>query len=447
MIDISMLLLSMFFYTNCYSQSYFYFETTISTTSNKPLSYYIFLTTDADGTAAGRILFKDPATGENKLVKQNFIDSSATTANDTTGDKQKYLVPFGNAYHADDTVDPTFIKPRFVFLKQVANNEIFYVPSGIEYTFDKVKWQPAVLTVNQQKSYPELAGQKDLVSLFYSREDSFYKYLFDIDTRGLNNIDKKTKLYLITVANTNDPKIGITSQKDFGKITATFKQMAAGLGISILSKEISAIGFNKKAVNDAIDTWLKPTPLDIVVLYYSGHGFRYSNDASKYPRMSLRTGPQQDLDLNNMGIEEAYNRILKKGARVNIVLGDCCNEDIGAPVPVGKLPLKTRDPGTEGLKLNIDNCKALFFPNHPLSILACAAEVGQLATGNPELGGFFTNFLQLQLVKSLYGNEGESSWLRILLNAKEGTRRQALTALCGDGRCVQRAEISVIPLQ
>ena len=65
---------------------------------------------------------------------------------------------------------------------------------------------------------------------------------------------------------------------------------------------------------------------DIVMFYYSGHGFRYPNDASDYPRMWLKTGSDENVETNNLRIEEdVYDHIIKMGAGVNIVLSDCCN--------------------------------------------------------------------------------------------------------------------------
>ena len=426
------------------SQSYYYFECNLQTADSLPLNYFIFLTVDVNSTASARILFKDAYTGNKKMVKQNYIDSVYGGMDSSSN--IRYLLPVGIAYNTDNTEDTGFIQPRFVFEKQVTDSNLFFAPTAIEYAAANGRWQQATTTLNQQKTYTELSAQQNFVKLFFSPAESFYKYLFNIDKRGLNNIEKKTCLFLIAVANTNDASIGVTSQKDLDKITGIFTGMAEGLGIQFHLKKISGSSFSKKAVDDAINNWLKPGPADIVVFYYSGHGFRYTTDLSKYPRISLRTSTLQNLDLNNLMLETIYNRIVAKGARVNIVLSDCCNDDIGLPQPVGRLPLVTRS-ASENTNLNIDNCKALFFPNHTVNVLVNSAEKGQLATGNPTLGGFFTNFLQAQLSKSLYGNQGETSWLRLLLNAKESARWQALSALCDDKRCVQRAEIAVIPPQ
>jgi hypothetical protein len=132
-----------------------------------------------------------------------------------------------------------------------------------------------------------------------------------------------------------------------------------------------------------------------------------------------------------------------------MVLTDCCNQDIGANSPIGRDVLKTRGGGYNATaqSLNMDNCNALFFSKQPVSIIASSAQINQLATGNPALGGFFTYYFKGLLEKSLYSYDKSNSWFRILLDTKEKARWQALSALCGAGRCVQLAELKVNPPQ
>ena len=433
----------LFISCNSYGQSYFYFENKLGNHLGQQVDYFIFLTVQTDGSAVGRIRFIDPISGEDKLIGQKFTDSTDTAIPDSTNPFNKYLIAAAKPDYLVGTDDTSFIAPKFLFQKQAVGDDSLYVPVSVAYKVSG-KWGTAQMVANQQKSYEELSKQKEFVSHFFNEKDPFYQYLFTVDTRGLTKLERPAKLFLIIVANTNDPEIGVSCKKDLAKITETFTTLKDKLGLTMIMQAIQGTDYSKDLVDAAINT-LRPAPIDIVVFYYSGHGFRYSNETSEYPRISLRTSKTQDLDKNNLSIQDIYYRILKKGARVTIVLSDCCNDDIGAPIPVGKDPLRTRGTGIAGLKLNFDHCQALFFPDHQVSVISTAADANQLSSGNPALGGFFTNFVQAQLVNSLYGSEGESSWLKILLNAKESTRKQALTAVCGSGRCVQTAAIIVDP--
>ncbi len=304
---------------------------------------------------------------------------------------------------------------------------------------------PPLCSANEQKSFAELAGQQLFVSYFFSPADPFFQYLFSTDARGLSRVEKKTRFYLVAVANTLDDSIGSACQKDLQSVSQLFTQMTDQLGIKLYQKRISAADFGKKAVEDAIASWLQPAASDIVVFYYSGHGYRNGTDTSKYPRMSMRINGHGDLDSNNLPVEDIYRRIVKKGARVNILLADCCNENIDATAGNGNLPLTTKGIGPAGKRLNVRNCRKLFFPDHPQTVLSSAAEANQLAVSNPDKGGFFTYYLLEELTKSLYGHKGENHWLPILANAQKKITYWSQSALCGGERCQQRPEIKVVP--
>ena len=424
-----------------FGQSYYYFENRLPVTDSITFTYFTFLTVAADGSATARINYADPIAGENRLIELQLVDSILPVAN-ATGCK-KYLVAQGEPVLIMGNATVGFLLPRIVFERQSNCSDSFYTPLAIDYQYANREWRTAKMIAQQEKTYEELVKEKDFVSYFFNSGDEFYHYLYDEKTRT-PPVQRLEKLYLVVVANTLDPSIGITSQRDYENITLTFTRLAKDLGIPLIATPIIGRAFNKKGVEQVLAK-LKPAPIDIVIFYYSGHGFRYANDISKYPRISMRTSSTQQLQQNNLSIEAIHQQVVKKGAKVSIVLSDCCNEDIGAPVPVGRELLRTRRGGVSATTLNMANCNALFFPAQPVSILTSSAEVNQLATGNPVMGGFFTCFFNILLNESLYGFQQSNSWLRLLLAAKEKARWQALSAMCGSNRCVQRAEISVLP--
>ncbi|MBK8686674.1 MAG: hypothetical protein IPN26_17735 [Bacteroidetes bacterium] len=48
--------------------------------------------------------------------------------------------------------------------------------------------------------------------------------------------------------------------------------------------------------------------------------------------LDLTYKPGQDYNKEKLSIVEVYDRITAKGARLNLVLGDCCNSYVGAPL-------------------------------------------------------------------------------------------------------------------
>jgi hypothetical protein len=428
------------------AQSYFFLENKVSLSDSTSINYYIFLILERDGTASARVRYADPSNGDSCLVELSMADSIHIDIR--SSEEIRYLVSAESPRYIKGINNTGFASPRIIFKKQVDGGNSFYLPSGTEFKAPDGSWAGSEMLLNQEKTLPDLPKEPRRLLAFYKPDEAFFKYVFTPLSRGPSGITRKEKLFLVVVANTTDSAIGLSSKKDLDNVTKTFTGLAKDLGMEIIPTYISGNGFSKQAVEKAISKpTLNPSPNDIVVFYYSGHGFRYTDDTSRYPRISLRTSPKMARSKNNLGIEEIYQQIVKLGARVNIVLSDCCNENIGIPRPVGKDILGPRGSETWPGKLNMENCNALLFPEKPVSILVGSAEINQLASGNPNMGGFFTAFFRAELEKSLYGYQSSKSWKNMLLSAKEKARQQALSAVCGDGRCVQRAEIRIDPEQ
>lgn len=274
------------------------------------------------------------------------------------------------------------------------------------------------------------------------------------------NNEPKPRLFLITVIDSDDEIIGKRCEKDLEEITETFNQLTQWLDIAVgVSKTIKGNEFSKAAVNEAIDVWLKsqqPNKSDIVVFYYSGHGFRFSSDVSIYPRMWLKTSKDKTIETNNLSMEEdVYDRIVKMGAGVNIVLSDCCNSVPGVTPSFAESSLvaeKTNALKQEELEQYIQDFDKLFMPDMPLSIIATASDSTELAGGTPSMGGFFTHFFLEALDMSIYDDELEPVWENILNYAKEEARKKALGGLCPvdkhnkNGRCIQTAKFKIDPV-
>ncbi len=430
------------------AQSFFYFEAKPIVSETKDSSYFIFLTVELDGTSKCRIRYTNKTSGEQCLVEQKLKDSSDLTLLLVPIGAKKFLVPIDEADFLEGTPDEHFLQPRFVFEKMADSSSNYYTAMAVQFKTPDVNWRDATLQINQQKEYKQLVADVSFVRYFYKENDAFYIYLTQLNGRGgLSEQQLKTNFYLITIANTLDTKIGISSKKDLDRITEFVEDLTTDLGIKLIQTSVWGNEFNKYNVQAAVDK-IRPNSNDIVMFYYSGHGFRFSADDSKFPRMSLRTNKMVKLEDNNLSVENVYKTLLSKKANVTLVMSDCCNNLVDQSMRFGMDLLRPRATGTKGLKLNYENCLALFFPKQPVSMLVGSAEKGQLASGNPDLGGFFTNFFLAQLTNTLYSNKVPASWLKILINARESTTRQALTAECNNtenGRCTQRAELLVVP--
>lgn len=281
---------------------------------------------------------------------------------------------------------------------------------------------------------------------------------------GLYKDISEGRMFLITVIDSEDDSIGKRCEKDLNEMTNFFEELADWLDVEMEEpKIIKGDQFSKAAVNDAIDNWLRsqePAKNDIVVFYYSGHGFRYPNDPSDYPRMWLKTASDKNTQTTNLRIEEdVYDRIIKMGAGVNIILSDCCNTtDAGdiadfdnVTVPTYQRVQHKREHHGHDHSNDDDlfNADKLFIPNQPLSILVTAAEEGEFAGGKAETGGFFTRYFIEALDKCIYYNSVKPTWESIFKYADENAGYWARSAECPQakhneqGRCVQTAKFQV----
>ena len=278
---------------------------------------------------------------------------------------------------------------------------------------------------------------------------------------GLHEHQDQPRLFLIAVVDTQDEIIGARCEADLDDITDTFDNLADWLGVEMPEpKIIKGDEFSKAAVNDAIGNWLASQQLtqsDIVVFYYSGHGFRYKNDAGDYPRMWLKTANDKNIETNNLRIQEdVYDRITQMGAGVNIILSDCCNTIAAngnanfndATVPV-RQHVKRQKQSADASEED-DYGDKLFIPGHPLSILATAAEKDEYAGGKEDVGGFFTYYLIEALEDCIYDNKIEPLWGNIFNYADKNAGYWAKSAACPDdakhndqGRCLQTARFKI----
>ncbi|MCE6991058.1 caspase family protein [Dyadobacter sp. CY323] len=424
-------------------QSYFYFANKLTLPGDPALNYHTLLTVHDNGSAVARIRYIEPTSQEDRTVEIQMLDS---TSADSNGDQTHYLIRDGVPFPIQGIGISGFLSPRFAFIKQTEGNDIFFVPQSVTYQLPDGSWYLSEMIVNQQKTNVQLREETDLVSLFFKPSDEFYQYLFEIQPSYRAPAKRKEKLYLITVANTLDAIVGTSTRIDMTNVVNTFTQLAQDLNMDMVVQKIIDNDLNKQSVELALAN-LRPASIDIVVFYYSGHGFRKTKDRSEYPRMSLRINGKGDLEKNNLVLEDVYKILFRKKARVTLVLSDCCNEAIDAPPRTGPAPIRTRGlPGALKPPLNMPLCDQLLFPARPTAILIGSADKNQLAVGNPVLGGYFTNTFTVELRKTLYGAGKSTSWNGILASTKKQASWLSLGAECAPKvRCVQTARVRVIP--
>jgi len=443
---------------SCYGQSYYYFINELNAPGIQAHTYKTFLTLQPDSRATARIQFNDPVSNDLFLYELSLIDSSIETANATA----KYLIADGAPKLIVGPYDSAFLQPRFIFTKKYDSLGYYYDPAGTEFKMPDGKWVSAKTNSSQQKTYDDLRHDAGFVGSFYFETDDFYQYIFDERTRAIPT-PRDEKMYLIVVADTQDPTVGKSTKADLDNITALFTTLAKSLGIvRVIPTFISGNNYSKAAVELALKNLesQKPASTDIIVFYFSGHGFRLPGDGN-YPRMSFRTAANrrnQEVG-DNLELEAVDKRIKALHARVTIVLGDCCNTNIYANPVIGDDVIKAKGGSFLG-NFNLSSAQKLFFPPAPVSILIGSVKKDHVSLSHPEIGGYYTHFFTAELEKNLwgyynssflmFGGQSNASWLRIIVNSSKDAAYKALRKVCGktdNDRCIQQAEFNLQPLQ
>jgi Caspase domain len=416
---------SILFCSISYSQSLYEFDYYFDI--KKVREYYkAFLVRNEDGTGFIRVSFKDDKTGKPIIVDMRMQEHymGDESENDDRKTDSSILVFEG--------IDPQVI---------VGEKNIVYDPDV--FWFEKNKetgfYEPWAVVSEGEKEKDDVEGvitkmkllnqedlTEDFVLQYFTKKDDFYINLFEASTRNLTPEIKGCRLFLIIVANTEDKSIGSTCMVDKDATYKTFSELSEFLEAEFVPKTIFGKEFSKVNVDNAINE-LKPSSNDIVVFYYSGHGFSNVKDSYTFPFLDLRDKTYQTYGgAYTLNIEDIYKRIKAKGARLNLVFSDCCNADPTQTTLMSSDGATTR---SSSIGWSKENCKALFMNPKPTSILMTAASKGELSAGN-STGGIFTFNFRESLEKSIGPFYFNSNWNAILTTAKTQTVNKAKHTWC-----------------
>lgn len=149
------------------------------------------------------------------------------------------------------------------------------------------------------------------------------------NTHSFNNISSTgPNVFLIAVADTQDEKIGKSTQQDLKSITNLFRRASKELGIGYAEKQLYANTFDKAHIINTMNS-LPVKNNDVLIFYYSGHGNNDPKTGSLFPMMNL--------DGDDLLLEELHKSNKTKNARLTITIGDLCNS-----LPASKIIIETK---------------------------------------------------------------------------------------------------------
>ncbi len=252
------------------------------------------------------------------------------------------------------------------------------------------------------------------------------------------------KIHFILVASTEDPRIGYSVQKDVINFSSQIRDVATFLNLPLNYVEISGKKFGKANVEAALNN-LKPGVNDIVIFYYSGHGYSNEQKADQqYPQFDLRQSRFDDITVATLNAADVMEKIKAKKARLNLVLTDCCNSNLGLLKPEGKnFALTTKSL----LTWDKSFCSDLFMKSKG-SIIATAARKGQYAYGNTDVGGYFTSNFITSMEKYLSKFQTTTpSWQQIIAEAQSTTVTLSLSNICSANTTCRQDPVYAVELR
>lgn len=412
------------------SQSMYFFQYR-SADKTDPVLYDAFFVQYNTGAGFMRIRYDAPLSNELVLAEIKTHSQEIEAGKGMPDTLQTYTDSVGRPDFLGGNKMGRLPVPQFWFRLNPLTN--IFEPAEVKFRNEKGEIQQGILVTNELKK-PE-ALDKNFLSHFFSEGDAFYDGLTQSSTRSGGFItDIQVKLHLIIVANTRDPTVGKSASLDRNTIQKTFDTICKYSGIKMATIAIiSGENYNLQNVNRAIDG-LSPGENDIVVFYYSGHGFRKETDSRQFPYIDLRPIPDGTFLTNSLNIFDVFQRLTDKPktARLNLVISDCCNTKVEDKKPIGKSLVLARGSDEWSQK----NFTDLFLSHDKKNYLFTAADVGQEAGCDTTSGGsFFTLFFKAALDNNLAKTTKATNWDQVFAETKEATEYK-IRHICCSQPCI-----------
>lgn len=387
------------------------------------INYFAFFLENGDGTGLMRIRYQD-AKGQDMMVEVNMEERYLYESTPKTATNRVLYRPVRQLL-IDGNSNSVFLAPSLLFVNNPSSG--YLEPAGILSGSAKDSTlSPSTAFSAELKESSSLT--REFFMNYFREEDEVFRQFFMPRTRGLTPFEKSTKLIIRIVANINDKDIGSSCKEDMKRFMDMFVNLKNFLGIQLDTLTIFGNKYNRKNTDAAINA-LKPGPNDIVVFYYTGHGYRIKNDKHKYPFIDLRQRIEQNYKTEALNMEDVFARIMKKGARMNLVMSDCCNSDVEVVNAKGSKPGKQKGTGPVYYE---DNIRQLFLNKTRMSLLVSATDNGEKAASNDEFGGFFTFFFKNSLETHCSIVKKDVSWDQVLAEANRLTDYKARHTYCDE---------------
>jgi hypothetical protein len=362
----------------------------------------------------------------------NVVNVNYTSRNGTNrqGDKYSMLTGYNPTYITDNKANRGYKPDYFIWFFNNTTQKW-----DTPYTTDDSLLNPGnyIRVSSYTQLDPKNITDEYLRQFFGNYEQQYFSLkkmcglTVDNTTTTSNKGNGSSTLHLVLIANTNDPTIGMGCASDEANLKNEFRQVADALGISFRQYIIDGSSFSKENVVSTLNS-LYPGANDVVLFVYRGHGFRWKDQANDWPRMDLRPSSYADITENSsMNLSEVYSALKNKGARLSIILADCCNNEINAsPVTNSNYLTFQFDNNSDVSKL-----KKLFMGSNGI-LLSSAAQKGEVSWTTSQGGLYSMSFLQALREGISYLSNDPCSWNNIITKTISLARNKSTLTFCSN---------------
>lgn len=208
-------------------------------------------------------------------------------------------------------------------------------------------------------------------------------FCFSINVKADN-----VKIYAILFCNTNDKNIGESCKSDQERFVNEIGLIETAIGCDEDLQVFIGNECTKPNLERALSN-INCGKNDIVFFYYSGHGAHAKADHAKgwLPQMCLNY-KSYDQD-KFVPVTYVRDRLATKGARLNVIMTDCCNNNVEWVTVKGLLSQQKDTPVIE--EINVAGLKKLFYESKG-TVIMTSSKRGQVSYGPREGGCFSTAF-------------------------------------------------------
>lgn len=334
--------------------------------------------------------------------------------------------------YSSEPVEIGYIADNFLFTNMSLNNEFEDL-----YTIDDEDLKQEDISDYLIKATfgaldPKVDFTKQYVFNFFDEHEPEYELFLALSNSYSETPNpeptpaKDVTLHLIFAADTKDRSIGPSTAQDMDEVTNTFTKISRELGIDIQVYRLLDNEFSKEELQNRLDA-LQVGSNDILVYYYSGHGYNDVSRTSQFPTMAL-DGP-------DYGLEDVYNQIKAKNARLNLIIGDLCNSLPQTRTAVGErevLPFKS------GYLFDTEKLSKMFIESKGI-ILSTSSQKGEYSfcmnNSDGSLGGghFTYAFIESMIMETSKVSSATGDWASVFNRAYEKASANTLGTVNQNG--------------